>query len=80
MRIQWYGQSAFRLGGEQTVFIDPFDRPGEALAARGLEFNYAPIEDVDRRRAADHARARRPQRGRGDRRRAADDPVDRGAL
>ncbi len=46
MRIQWYGQSAFLLAGEQTVFIDPFDRPGEALAARGLEFNYAPIEDV----------------------------------
>ena len=46
MRIQWYGQSAFLLAGEQTVFIDPFDRPGEALAVRGLEFNYAPIEDV----------------------------------
>jgi L-ascorbate metabolism protein UlaG (beta-lactamase superfamily) len=46
MRIQWYGQSAFQLTGEQTVFIDPFDRPGEALAARGLEFNYAPIENV----------------------------------
>ena len=46
MRVQWYGQSAFRLAGEKTVFIDPFDRPGEALAARGLEFNYAPIEDV----------------------------------
>ena len=46
MRVQWYGQSAFRLTGEKTVFIDPFDRPGEALAARGLEFNYAPIEDV----------------------------------
>ena len=28
------------------MFIDPFDRPGEALAARGLEFNYAPIENV----------------------------------
>jgi L-ascorbate metabolism protein UlaG (beta-lactamase superfamily) len=26
MRIEWYGQSAFRLtDGEQTVFIDPFD-------------------------------------------------------
>ena len=46
MRVQWYGQSAFRLAGEKTVFIDPFDRPGEALAARGLEFNYAPIENV----------------------------------
>jgi L-ascorbate metabolism protein UlaG (beta-lactamase superfamily) len=46
MRVQWYGQSAFRLLGEKIVFIDPFDRPGEALAVRGLEFNYAPIEDV----------------------------------
>lgn len=46
MRIQWYGQSAFLLAGEQSVFIDPFDRPGEALAARGFEFNYAPIENV----------------------------------
>ena len=46
MRVQWYGQSAFRLTGEQTVFIDPFGRPAEALAARGLEFNYAPIENV----------------------------------
>lgn len=46
MRIQWFGQSSFLLTGEHSVFIDPFDRPGEALAARGLEFNYAPIENV----------------------------------
>ena len=46
MRIQWFGQSAFLLSGEQTVFIDPFGVPGEAMAARGLEFNYAPIENV----------------------------------
>jgi len=46
MRIQWYGQSAFLLAGERTVVIDPFDRPGEALAARGLEFHYPPIENV----------------------------------
>jgi L-ascorbate metabolism protein UlaG (beta-lactamase superfamily) len=46
MRIQWFGQSAFLLTGEQTIFIDPFDRPGELLAARGLEFKYAPIENV----------------------------------
>jgi L-ascorbate metabolism protein UlaG (beta-lactamase superfamily) len=46
MRIQWFGQSAFLLTGEQTIFIDPFDRPGELLAARGLEFNYAPIANV----------------------------------
>ena len=46
MRIQWFGQSAFLLSGEQTVFIDPFGVPGEAMAARGLEFNYAPIANV----------------------------------
>jgi L-ascorbate metabolism protein UlaG (beta-lactamase superfamily) len=46
MRIRWYGQSAFLLSGEQSVFIDPFGDAGEALAARGIEFRYAPIENV----------------------------------
>jgi L-ascorbate metabolism protein UlaG (beta-lactamase superfamily) len=42
VRIRWYGQSAFLLSGEHTVFIDPFgDMSG--LAARGIEFNYPPI-------------------------------------
>jgi L-ascorbate metabolism protein UlaG (beta-lactamase superfamily) len=46
MRVQWYGQSAFCLDGEQTtVFIDPFgDLSG--LAARGVKFEYPPIENV----------------------------------
>ena len=46
MRVQWYGQSAFCLDGEQmTVFIDPFgDVSG--LAARGLKFEYPAIENV----------------------------------
>ena len=46
MRVQWYGQSAFCLDGEQTtVFIDPFaDVSG--LAARGVRFEYPPIEHV----------------------------------
>ena len=45
MRIRWYGQSAFLLSGDHTVFIDPFgDMSG--LAARGLEFNYPPVADV----------------------------------
>ncbi len=45
MRIRWYGQSAFLLSGEHTVFIDPFgDMSG--LAARGIEFNYPPVTDV----------------------------------
>jgi L-ascorbate metabolism protein UlaG (beta-lactamase superfamily) len=46
MRIRWYGQSAFLLTAERSVFVDPFGRPGERLAARGLEFRYPPIEGV----------------------------------
>jgi L-ascorbate metabolism protein UlaG (beta-lactamase superfamily) len=46
MRIRWYGQSAFLLTAERSVFIDPFGRPGERLAARGLEFRYPPIQGV----------------------------------
>ena len=46
MQVQWYGQSAFRLAGrDATVFIDPFgDTSG--LAARGIQFDYPPIEGV----------------------------------
>jgi L-ascorbate metabolism protein UlaG (beta-lactamase superfamily) len=48
MRIEWFGQSAFRLDGDgRTVFIDPFGVPGEALAKRGMSFDYPPIEGVD---------------------------------
>jgi L-ascorbate metabolism protein UlaG (beta-lactamase superfamily) len=46
MRIRWYGQSAFLLAGERAVFIDPFRRPPERLAARGIEFRYPPIVGV----------------------------------
>ena len=45
MRIRWFGQSAFLLVGEQSVFVDPFGDPG-LLASRGLEFRYPPIVDV----------------------------------
>jgi L-ascorbate metabolism protein UlaG (beta-lactamase superfamily) len=47
MRIQWYGQSAFELAGDEaTVFIDPFgDTSG--LAARGIRFEYPAIEGVE---------------------------------
>jgi L-ascorbate metabolism protein UlaG (beta-lactamase superfamily) len=47
MRVEWYGQSAFRLTGDDTtVFIDPFgDVSG--LASRGIEFNYPPVEGVE---------------------------------
>lgn len=46
MQVEWYGQSAFRLTtSEATVFIDPFgDVSG--LAARGIQFDYPPIESV----------------------------------
>ena len=46
MQVEWYGQSAFRLTGRDTsVFIDPFgDTSG--LAARGIQFDYPPIEGV----------------------------------
>jgi L-ascorbate metabolism protein UlaG (beta-lactamase superfamily) len=47
MQVEWYGQSAFRLeDGGTTVVIDPFGAM-EGLEARGLEFNYPPIEGVD---------------------------------
>jgi L-ascorbate metabolism protein UlaG (beta-lactamase superfamily) len=48
MRVEWYGQSAFRLDdGERSVFIDPF---GDMAGAkeRGLTWDYPAIEaDAD---------------------------------
>lgn len=44
MRVDWYGQAAFRCSGaEGTVFIDPFgDTSG--MAAHGMKFEYpAPV-------------------------------------
>lgn len=46
MRIRWYGQSAFLISGERTVFVDPFG-PVEKLAAQGLRFDYPPIQAVE---------------------------------
>jgi L-ascorbate metabolism protein UlaG (beta-lactamase superfamily) len=46
MRIRWYGQSAFLVGGaEGTVMIDPFADPGP-LRARGMRFDYPTITGV----------------------------------
>ncbi len=47
MRVEWYGQSAFRLiGDDAKVFIDPIgDIAG--LAARGIRFDYPPLDGVD---------------------------------
>jgi L-ascorbate metabolism protein UlaG (beta-lactamase superfamily) len=44
--IRWYGQSTFLLRGEQRVFIDPFGDM-EGIAARGLQFDYPPIEGAE---------------------------------
>jgi L-ascorbate metabolism protein UlaG (beta-lactamase superfamily) len=46
MRLEWYGQSAFRLtDGEKTVFIDPFDDMSP-VAGRGMRWDYPPIAGV----------------------------------
>jgi L-ascorbate metabolism protein UlaG (beta-lactamase superfamily) len=47
MRIRWYGQSTFLLRGEQRVFIDPFGDMKALAAARGMRFDYPPIEGVE---------------------------------
>ncbi|HWB21403.1 MAG TPA: MBL fold metallo-hydrolase [Gaiellaceae bacterium] len=47
MRIQWFGQSAFLISGEQQVFIDPFSGMKELVAARGMQFDYPEIEGVE---------------------------------
>jgi len=44
VQIRWYGQSAFRLDGSRSVVIDPFGPMGELAAARGIVFDYPPIE------------------------------------
>lgn len=46
MQVEWYGQSAFRLSGDQgTVVIDPFGDM-TPMAGRGVQWEYPPIEDV----------------------------------
>jgi L-ascorbate metabolism protein UlaG (beta-lactamase superfamily) len=46
MRVEWYGQSAFRLSTDgSAVVIDPFgDLSG--MADRGLQFDYPQVEDL----------------------------------
>ena len=46
-RVRWYGQSAFLVAGEKSVFVDPFGDVGAALGARGMKFDYPPIAGVD---------------------------------
>jgi L-ascorbate metabolism protein UlaG (beta-lactamase superfamily) len=43
--VRWYGQSAFLIEGEQSVFVDPFGDMG-AMSGHGLEFRYPLIDDV----------------------------------
>jgi L-ascorbate metabolism protein UlaG (beta-lactamase superfamily) len=46
VRIRWYGQSAFLLSSERTVFIDPFGDMSALAAARGMVFEYPPVAGV----------------------------------
>jgi L-ascorbate metabolism protein UlaG (beta-lactamase superfamily) len=46
MRVRWFGQSAFLLSGEQSVLVDPFGDMSALAVARGLEFDYPPIDGV----------------------------------
>jgi len=45
MRVEWHGQSAFTLTGEEgKVFIDPFGDMSKLTADRGIRFDYPPIK------------------------------------
>ena len=47
MRVDWYGQAAFRLSGQDgTVFIDPFGDMSP-MARPGIQFDYPALVDVD---------------------------------
>jgi L-ascorbate metabolism protein UlaG (beta-lactamase superfamily) len=47
MQIEWYGQSAFAVrGDEATVAIDPFGDMAPLLAGRDLTWEYPPIEGL----------------------------------
>jgi L-ascorbate metabolism protein UlaG (beta-lactamase superfamily) len=48
MQVEWYGQSAFRLSAAgTTVAIDPFGDMSGLASARGMQFDYPPIEGVE---------------------------------
>jgi L-ascorbate metabolism protein UlaG (beta-lactamase superfamily) len=48
MQIEWYGQSAYRLSTpDTTVAIDPFGDLSALAGARGMQFDYPPIEGVE---------------------------------
>jgi L-ascorbate metabolism protein UlaG (beta-lactamase superfamily) len=44
MQVQWYGQSAFHLtGNDTTVFIEPFGDMSRLTASRVMQWDYPPI-------------------------------------
>ena len=45
--VRWYGQSAFLVAADKSVFVDPFGDVSAALGARGLRFDYPPIAGVE---------------------------------
>jgi L-ascorbate metabolism protein UlaG (beta-lactamase superfamily) len=48
MRIEWYGQSAFHLSGEEaSVAIDPFGDLSALTSSRGMRFDYPQIDGVE---------------------------------
>jgi L-ascorbate metabolism protein UlaG (beta-lactamase superfamily) len=49
MRVEWFGQSAFQLSGEDTtVAIDPFGDMSALSSSRGIQWDYPPISaDAD---------------------------------
>jgi L-ascorbate metabolism protein UlaG (beta-lactamase superfamily) len=48
MRVEWFGQSAFRLDAEgKTIAIDPFAGMAEMASSRGMQFDYPQIEGVE---------------------------------
>jgi L-ascorbate metabolism protein UlaG (beta-lactamase superfamily) len=47
MRVEWHGQSAFSLQGQDvSVFIDPFGDIAAAMGDHGVQFEYPAIEGV----------------------------------
>jgi L-ascorbate metabolism protein UlaG (beta-lactamase superfamily) len=48
MRVEWFGQSAFHLSGEQgSVAIDPFGDMSALGRDRGIQWDYPAIADVE---------------------------------
>ena len=78
MRVEWHGQSAFTLTGDGGDGLHRPVRRHVGAAGRPRDAVRLPADRGRRRRpAARHPRAPRPQRGRGDRRRAGDAALDR---